>query len=88
MTARTRETTVTFRHPFTLAALERSQPAGTYRIVIDEEEIHGLSFLAFLRTATILHIPAISDPGPLHQLYMIDSAELAAALEADEHARA
>jgi hypothetical protein len=88
MTARTTETTVTFRHPFTLAALERPQPAGTYRIVFDEEEIHGLSFLAFLRTATILHIPAISDPGALHQLYMVDSGELAAALEADEHARA
>jgi len=87
MTARTRETTVTFRHPFTLASFERSQPAGTYRIVIDEEEIHGLSFLAFLRTATIMHLPAISDPGALHQLYMVDSAELDAALVADEHAQ-
>jgi len=88
MTARTREETVTFRHPFTLASLERFQPAGTYRIVIDEEEIHGLSFLAYLRTATILHIPAISDTDALHQLYMVDSAELAAALEADERALA
>jgi hypothetical protein len=34
--------------------------AGRYRLVTDEDEMLGLSFLAFPRTATMLHIPAIS----------------------------
>lgn len=29
------------------------QPAGTYRPVTEEEQIHGLSFIAFRRTATL-----------------------------------
>jgi hypothetical protein len=53
MTVRTTETTVTFRHPFTLTSLDRPQPAGTYRLVTDEEEILSLSSLAFQRTATM-----------------------------------
>jgi hypothetical protein len=56
------ETTVTFRRPFTLAALDGVQPAGTYRLVEEEEEIAGLSFVAFRRVATLLHVPA--DPAP------------------------
>jgi hypothetical protein len=83
MTVRTRESTVTFRHPFTLSAFDRPQPAGTYRLVIDEEEILGLSFLAYRQTAVMLHTPAISIPGGPHQVFKIDSAELARALEAD-----
>lgn len=84
MADRTTETTVTFRHPFTLAALDETQPAGTYRLVIDEEEILGLSFLAFRRTATMLQIPSIADPAPLHQTFVVDPTELAAVLERDE----
>jgi hypothetical protein len=40
---RTTETMVTFRHPFVLAAVAATQPAGTYRLVTEEEEIPGLS---------------------------------------------
>jgi hypothetical protein len=84
MALRTTETTVTFKHPFILTSLDGRQPAGTYRLVMDEEEILGLSFLAFRRTATMLHIPAISPaPGRLNQVFPVNSAELAAALEAD-----
>jgi hypothetical protein len=42
---RTIETMVTFRHPFGLAAMEATQPAGTYRLVTEDEEIPGLSSL-------------------------------------------
>jgi hypothetical protein len=86
MTIRTTETPVTFRHPFTLTSLDRPQPAGTYWLVTDEEEIFGLSFLAFQRTATMLHIPAISISGSPTQVFHVDSAELAAAPEADGQA--
>jgi hypothetical protein len=83
MAARTTETTVTFRHPFTITFLDRPQPAGTYRLVTDEEEILSLSFLVFQRTASMLHIPAISISGSPTQVFHVNSAELASALEAD-----
>lgn len=84
MTIRTTESTVSFRHPFMLTPLDRPQPAGIYRLVIDEEEIQGLSFLAYRRTATMLHTPAISSAViGTHQVYWVDQAELATALESD-----
>ena len=86
MAVRTTETTVTFKRRFTLPSVDCPQPAGTYRLVTDEEEILGLSFLAFRRTATMLHIPAICDFRPSQSGLLRRSAELAAALEADGRA--
>ena len=83
MAVRTTETTVTFKRPFTLPSVDSPQPGGTYRLVMDEEEILGLSFLAFRRTATILHIPAISISARPNQVFPVSSMELAAAMEAD-----
>ena len=82
MTVRTTETTVVFRHPFVLSSVDGPQP-GTYRLVMDEEQIPGLSFLAFRRTATMLHLPAVSASSPSYQVVSVDPAELQAALEAD-----
>jgi hypothetical protein len=79
----TTETTVTFRHPFTLASPDGPQPPGTYRLVIDEDEVPGLSFLAFRRTATMLRIPAFSISGRPNQVFPVNSVELVAAFEAD-----
>ena len=62
MSIRTTEKTVTFCRPFTLAALDGPQPAGTYHVVTEEEQIPDLSFVAFRRVATLLHLPA--DPAP------------------------
>ena len=81
---RTTETMVTFRHPFTLAALEAAQPAGTYRVVTEEELIPGLSFPAFRRTATMLHLPALSAAGGVHQVVELDAVEWTALVAADE----
>ena len=83
MTVRTRESMVTFVRPFTLSAFDHPQDPGTYRLVIDEEEILGISFLAYRQTAMMLHTPANSVLGARHQVFVIDSAELARALEAD-----
>ena len=80
---RSTETMVTFRHPFRLAALEAAQPAGTYRLVTEEEEIDGLSFVAFRRTATLLHLPALAAGGVTHQVVTVDPVEWAAIVEAD-----
>ena len=86
MTDRSTETTVTFRHTFRLSALDRPQPAGTYTVVTDEEEIAGLSYVAFRRTATLLHLPALSAAQNRSEVICIDPLELTAALIADRRA--
>jgi hypothetical protein len=86
MTDRTTETEVTFGHPFRLSILSNPQPAGTYRVVTDEEEIEGLSFLAFRRTATMLQIPAIELSRGSSQIILVDPVELATALNKDRQA--
>lgn len=83
MTIRTTETTVIFSRPFLLSSVEGQQPPGTYRLVIDEEEIPGLSFLAYQRVATMLHLPAIDVINGLQQVFRVDPVELTSALEAD-----
>lgn len=83
MTERTNEATITFRRPFTLASVGTPQPAGTYRLVTDEEEVLGLSFLAFRRTATMLHLPVISARNGFEQVFRVEPAEIKAALEMD-----
>jgi len=83
MATRTTETTVTFRHPFMLTTLDGPQPAGTYTVETDEEEIPDLSFAASRRTATMLRLPATSMPGSRSEIVAVDPLELAAALEAD-----
>ncbi len=88
MGTRTHETTVTFTHPFKLSVFDREQPAGTYRLAIDEEAIPDISFLAYRRLATMLHTPAVSVPGSSvfrssGQVFTVSAEELAKALEAD-----
>jgi len=59
------------------------RPAGTYRLVTDEEEISGLSFLAFRRIGTMLRLPSLATSGRPEQMISIDADDLAAALTAD-----
>lgn len=83
MADRTTETTVTFRHGFTLRAVDGVQPGGTYRLVTDEDAIPGLSFLAYRRVATMLHTPALGSRSGGGQVFEIDPDELAIALTTD-----
>ena len=83
MSTRTTETTVTFSRSFTLSAVDGVLPAGTYRVSVDEEEIEGLSFRAFQRVATMLHLPANPAAGRRRELVQVDPQELAGALAAD-----
>ena len=84
MSTRTRETTVTFRRSFTLTTLDDAQPAGTYRLVTEEEQLPGLSFVAFQRTTTLLHLPAKPSPGSTRRVVAVLPDELAVALAADK----
>jgi hypothetical protein len=83
MSSRTTDTAVTFRRPFSLSSVERTQPAGTYQVGTDEEQIAGLSFLAYTRLMTLLYLPADATSDATRQIVKVDPAELAAALEQD-----
>jgi hypothetical protein len=83
MATRSNETTATFSKAFALSEVGRPLPAGAYLVVVDEEDIPGLSFLAFRRTATMLHVPALSAPGGHKEVFVVNPDELVAALEAD-----
>ncbi len=84
MPMRTTETTVTFNRAFTLPEFEGPQPAGTYRLVTDEEEIPGVSVLAYRRTGTRLRLPSLATSNRPIQMIPIDANDLAAALKADQ----
>jgi hypothetical protein len=83
---RTTETRITFAHPFSLAALGGTQPAGTYRVMIDEEEIDGLSFVAFRRVGTLFCLPALSLSAEPRQVVPVEPAEIDEALGRDRAA--
>ena len=83
MTARTSHSTVTFTRPFFLSGIGEVQPAGSYRVETDEEEIPGLSFSAYRRVATMMILPARPGTGVGEQIATIDPLELQAAQERD-----
>jgi hypothetical protein len=84
MNTRTKHTTVTFTAPFSLSGVDGIQPPGDYAIAEDEELIDGLSWLAYRRVETFMHLPAISSTNRLKsQLVAIDHSELEDALRED-----
>jgi hypothetical protein len=84
---RTSETTITFRRSFSLGGMDRPQPAGTYRVVMDDDEVPGVSFVALRRIATLLHTPALATAGEgKSEVFHVGANELAAALDDDGRA--
>ncbi len=79
MTTRTTSKTVTFTHPFTLEGVEGVVPAGSYVVDTDEETIDSVSFVAWRRTTTLIHVPF----GGATQTRAIDPEDLDASLFAD-----
>ena len=76
---RTTRESITFDHPFSLTAVDKVQPAGTYAVDIDEELIEGLSFLAYRRVATTIYLPLIQGNPSSVQAVGVDPQELTAA---------
>lgn len=83
MTERTIETEITFTHPFELDSFVKPFEAGTYRLIVDEEEIEGLSFPVFRRTSTQLEIPAIATIVGRRQRVTVSPHEIETALTKD-----
>jgi hypothetical protein len=84
MTTRTRKKTVTFRRPFVLGGFDEQLPAGAYRVETDEELLEGISFAAYRRVLTLIHLHAKPGQQGLTQTLTIDPNELDAALERDQ----
>ena len=84
MTIRTSKRTVTFKQPFVLLSFDQELPAGDYQVETDEELLAGVSFPAYRRILTIIHLhPTPGRPGETLAL-TIDPNELTAALERDQ----
>ncbi|WP_234643472.1 hypothetical protein [Allorhizobium ampelinum] len=79
MFTRTKTRIVHFKCPFTLPGLEGTQPAGDYQVKDDEEQITGISWLAYRRVATLIEIAK----GSTTSLVAIDNLDLDAAIEKD-----
>ncbi|MDY0884778.1 hypothetical protein ACFPL7_05110 [Dongia soli] len=84
MTTRTVTTFVVFNHPFRLTGLDQLQPPGNYEIETDEETIDDLSFIAYRRVSTLIHLHPQPDRPGIVQTWTVDPSELVAALAADE----
>ncbi|MHA7971967.1 hypothetical protein [Rhizobium sp. CAU 1783] len=69
-----------FKAPFTLTGLQGAYPPGDYDILDDEEQIVGVSWLAFRRVSTMIEVAS----GNKKSLFAIDPSELDAALEKDK----
>jgi hypothetical protein len=83
MTIRTSSRTVIFQHPFVLDGLDEQQPAGAYEIETDDEQIEDVSFIAFRRVSTLIHLhPSPKGPG-ITQTLTVDPNELERALAHD-----
>lgn len=80
MSGRVIESIASFRGPVVLKGVERTLPAGAYRIVTEEAAIDGLSFPAYRRISTAIIVP-IGDAS--EELATIDPRDLEAALERD-----
>jgi hypothetical protein len=83
MTVRTTKKTVTFVNSFKLGDFEEVLPPGAYDVETDEELLEGLSFHAYRRTLTLIHLPMKSGSRGLSRTLTIDPNELVVALQRD-----
>ena len=81
MSTRTTGKTVTFALPFLLKGVDRTLPAGDYRVVTDEELIEGLSFPVYPRMSTMILVPAQSHHAV--EMVTIDPRDLQVAQDRD-----
>ena len=83
MSTRTKQETLTFRHPFTISGVDGVQPAGSYIVQIEEEALESLSFVAYRRVETSMLLPL--HPGSTNsvQSILIEPRELEASLARD-----
>ncbi len=80
---RTSDSTVTFTKAFVIDGFEQELPAGDYTIETEEELIEGLSFPAYRRISTTLHVDRIPGHPGRKESWQIVPLALEAALIRD-----
>lgn len=91
MTVRSTERIVSFRNSFSLRNVDRRLPPGEYRVLVEEESIEGLSFMAFRTTSVCMEVPLGTDGvtrvalggSSSMELVFLDAAELELAQDID-----
>jgi hypothetical protein len=84
MAVRTTETTVTFKNAFHFADAEDALPPGTYQLIVDDEELPGMTFMSYRRVATMLLVPRLGAPQEQRRTTLyLSQTELDAALMKD-----
>lgn len=83
MSTRTTQSIVHVSAPFALRGVDEVQTPGDYAIDQDEDLVDGVSWLAYRRVATFIHLPSISTDMMTAQLVEIGFSELEAALQED-----
>lgn len=84
MLSRTTQRTVTFDRPFRLAEIDEMLPAGDYTVETDEDIIQGISFVAWRRVNTIMHLPSVTHNKSLTRPLSVDADRLEEALRQDK----
>lgn len=80
MTTRMVSRQVTFNRPFVLDGFDRVEPAGSYTVETEEESLDEVSFLAWRRVLTLIHIVHGAETAYVR----IDPEDLRKALARDE----
>ena len=83
MTIRTTKKTVSFRRSYVLGGFDEELPAGDYIVETDEELLEGISFPAYRRVLTLIHLPAKPGQPGVKRTWTIDPNELDAAVMRD-----
>jgi len=86
MTTRTSSKILNFEHPFIIGTLTELQPAGSYRVDTEEELIEGLSFVAYKRISTVIHLHSKSKLKTLTRALTITPKDLDIAVRKDKAA--
>lgn len=80
---RTTRSIVHFTAPFLLGGIAEMQEPCDYAVDQDEEPIEGISWLAYRRVATFIHLPAIGSSSGTSRMIEVDPLQLDASLKRD-----
>ncbi len=83
MAERFTQRSIVFAHGFSLPGVEGLQPAGAYEVETLDEQIDGLSFVAYRRISTTIALHGATAATMSRQVTSIDPADLADAIERD-----
>ena len=87
MTIRTTRSTMVFKQPFKIQHFDHALPAGSYEVVTEEEQLHGISFLAYRHLQTYFYRQSSANQKGIQQSYDVDPEDLAVAFARDEMKR-